>query len=332
MFYAQEFKSESADLVTSIITTQNGLDTKLEKSQLKIFSDSKPIVSSEFKDIDNPVDTSTDVREKENGDSSDEEDNGENESQNYVVENVEEDGRIRRKVVFPEKDDEGSDSSDDDDDESNASFGNLEGDQGSDSAEDLDANTDEDNDLEVDSSIKKSEVSDGQRIKKDEKADYIKTKISNVLKKLEDRDASIKKNNLKSTDENVNKGDVEGGNGIYEEDSDYVDDDEEEETEEEEEDDKEDKVAETTENSSKRKFSESGNNEEADQSGSKRHKVDTSEENDFESSAVKWKEKLAEKALSAFIERQNNTQNLYKLVYGKCIMIFTYYYNTFPDL
>lgn len=48
----------------------------------------------------------------------------------------------------------------------------------------------------------------------------------------------------------------------------------------------------------------------------------------FESSALKWKENLAQKASDAFLERQNNSQNLYKLVYGRNIAILIIFLRT----
>ncbi|KAL0281214.1 UNVERIFIED_CONTAM: hypothetical protein PYX00_002269 [Menopon gallinae] len=287
----QESKTESADLVSSIITTRDGLDMKMEKSQLKIFSDSTPIVSSEFKDISNPEKASEDLRKQESDDSSDEEDNGENAPPNYFVENVEEDGRIRRKVVFAEKDCEGSDSSGDDEGESDGDLNDGEDDD----EEDSDANTDEENEVET----TKPQPTGEQRVKKDEKADYIKTKISDVLKKLEQREVSMKKDNQKPIAEKIDEDDVDEDDNEDDEDDDDDDDDD-------------DDVSETEGKSNKRKLPESDSNEDG-----KRIKINENlEEDDFDSSAVKWKEKLAEKALSAFVERQNNTQNLYKLVYG----------------
>jgi hypothetical protein len=43
-----------------------------------------------------------------------------------------------------------------------------------------------------------------------------------------------------------------------------------------------------------------------------------SDEEGPEESAVHWKTNLALKAADAFLERQTTTQNLWKLVYGKC--------------
>lgn len=45
---------------------------------------------------------------------------------------------------------------------------------------------------------------------------------------------------------------------------------------------------------------------------------DISDEEGPEESAVQWKTNLALKAADAFLERQSTTQNLWKLVYGKC--------------
>lgn len=36
-----------------------------------------------------------------------------------------------------------------------------------------------------------------------------------------------------------------------------------------------------------------------------------------DTSTIKWKDNLAQKAADAFVERQNSTANLWKLVYGK---------------
>lgn len=51
--------------------------------------------------------------------------------------------------------------------------------------------------------------------------------------------------------------------------------------------------------------------------------VEASDDSEDENMGVKWKENLSKKAENAFLERQNNTKNLMKLVYGK--KLFVYY-------
>ena len=61
---------------------------------------------------------------------------------------------------------------------------------------------------------------------------------------------------------------------------------------------------------------------ENDGSGDDDEIEDDSENDDRqEESAVQWKSNLAQKAADAFLERQATTQNLWKLVYGKCVFI-----------
>jgi hypothetical protein len=52
-----------------------------------------------------------------------------------------------------------------------------------------------------------------------------------------------------------------------------------------------------------------------------------SDEEGQEESAIQWKTNLALKAADAFLERQSTTQNLWKLVYGKCsdCILLTFY-------
>lgn len=50
-------------------------------------------------------------------------------------------------------------------------------------------------------------------------------------------------------------------------------------------------------------------------------KEESSEEE--EDTAVNWKTNLAQKAADAFLDRQNSTANLWKLVYGKYIIVIT---------
>lgn len=66
-----------------------------------------------------------------------------------------------------------------------------------------------------------------------------------------------------------------------------------------------------------------GSNKEEDDEDEDIKDQESSEEDDdddlddVEQSAVRWKENLAQKAADAYYERQSNSANLMKLVYGK---------------
>lgn len=277
---------EGTELVSSMLTMQDAIDLKRERSEMKIFSNSKMISAQEFKDDgrftdknlieeknENLISINQNNGKKEMTDSEDSESEKEDQNEkglakSFVEEKVECDGRIRRKVVF--------------NNELNLDDVNdLESDDESDN-EDSDNNNNNNNSFE---NVKNEDSANGHL----QGENPIKAKIENALNNLknvvrynsDDDSSGIDSESGFSTDEEENV------NGENEKDE-----------------------------NKKRKII----NSESRELETKKPKLTEEEEEeicDFETSAVRWKENLAQKASDAFLSRQNNSQNLYKLVYGK---------------
>lgn len=249
LLHFQETQNEGSEFVKSILAAQGGIDVKRDKSEMRFFSNSKPIVSSEFQDNAKLINVATleesaedgskkeeeeEKAEEEEDDSDDEEESkGKSDSnQGMVEEAVHDNGRVRRKVVF------------------------------SNDLEMLSDNESESSDEETDDQVQFRGLS--------RDAD-IKSKITDVLSKFE-RKVPKTDSDPSSDESGIEIEGLEGGE--------------------------------------KRKHSNSESKDE--QINIKRPKTDN-----YEDSAVRWKDNLAQKASDAFIERQNNTRNLFKLVYGK---------------
>lgn len=299
-----------------MLTAQDGMDVKRDKSELKIFSSSKPIISSEFQDANafTSENVIEDTKEDENDKVEDtapskilsededdfedsegeEEEEEEEKNKNFCEEKVEADGRIRRKVIFNDEMDD-------------------------------DSTTDKESDTSDDEESLKNENFEFRGLKKDLD---IKSKITEVLNKLEIKD-SVSKKDAKSESSSEESGiemeleDIRKEEKRKHSSSESEEEDENvkkrlkgDETSDEDDDEEMGTAAKGKENAVEDKKKKLkgfvSSEEEADD-----------EDNDYEMSAVKWKENLAQKAADAFIDRQNSTQNLYKLVYGKIDSYFS---------
>ncbi|XP_065209750.1 ribosome biogenesis protein BMS1 homolog [Planococcus citri] len=118
------------EFVSSLVDTKQTLDAKLEQSEVQLFSNADAIVSREFKD------------------------DGNNEKS---FENIEQDGRTRRKVIFTNE-------SDDDDEDSCSENGADDGDNDDDEGDDDDEDVEEDED-----ELKDTESDDEDETKENEK-------------------------------------------------------------------------------------------------------------------------------------------------------------------
>merc|ERR1719186_1757209 len=101
--FEDEEEGAPNDLVTGMIQTETTLDEKMEKSELRLFSQSQPITSAEHR-----------------------------EGVNYEV--VKDNGRVRRKALFDDDDDD-NDEDESDDGEEDDEEGENESDEDGDEAE-----------------------------------------------------------------------------------------------------------------------------------------------------------------------------------------------------
>lgn len=292
-------KEEDTGLVGALMDTQETLDQKLQHSELQLFSDTIPIKSQ-------------DVDEEFNS--------------RYTGENVIEDGRVRRKVIFSDSkesagasdvdsgesededsenedlDDEALDDDEDEDDNEEAKDDNQEN-EGSPKGikrkrKDLQTVVTKkvkkkkiDDEVEEDNIIDDN-VNDTSNNKKEEKTEVevyhslskesdiqVKNKITEVLNFLDTSKKNVDKNDDESFDELSDDESREGLEMDNSGDSNYEDEELEQEDE------------------------ESGKE---DDDGSEGEVADE----------LKWKSNLINKARESFIDRQHNTKNLMKIVYG----------------
>ncbi|KAK0179967.1 hypothetical protein PV327_005659 [Microctonus hyperodae] len=301
-------KEDDTGLISSLIDAQGTLDEKLEQGKMQLFSGSAPIKSQDV--------------EKTFG-------------MGFSQENVVDDGRIRRKVVFDDAGDtennieaagessESDDNDDDDDDEENYDD-NDENEQEEDEQDKKDVNHDEKMNEET------TEVIDGKRkrledteniiqppkkIKHSDDDDDLEMELAALRAQNSDNKLNKKSENDKITykslsinpDKNVKNKISEVLNQVEaisqykkssqnESDSDDFGDDDE-----------------SFDELSDNDIHEKSENEEA---FDKNEDDDGEEEEEEEEDGLKWKTDLAQKARDAFIYRQQNTINLQKIVYG----------------
>ncbi|KAK6645270.1 hypothetical protein RUM43_001546 [Polyplax serrata] len=275
----QESKTEESELIDSMLTIQGGIDVKRDMSEMKIFSDSKPIVGHEFedhgkftkKDVIQEEEKETVESDEDSEESSDENEEVEEaveKETSYTEERIEEEGRVRRRVVFKKDNKETSEGNENESSDENSS-----------------------DECEADEKPKQR----GNNI--------IKERIKNALNKVSNKLTS-------GSDSSGIESECE-----EEEDKDF---DEEEESQSEFESEEEDDEEPIMNGNSVEESGGKKRKAPLDCEGAvKKSKLKETENYDFETSAIRWKENLAQKAAQAFLERQNNSQNLYKLVYGK---------------
>ncbi|XP_076662632.1 ribosome biogenesis protein BMS1 homolog [Halictus rubicundus] len=306
-------KEEDTGLVGALMDTRETLDQKLQHSELQLFSDAAPIKAE-------------DVEESFG---------------NYVGETVVDGDRIRRKVLFPdsqdcEDEDKGEDDDDDDDDEvskeeSENELDNEDTDDGTDNGEPKEESVDErkpngngvkrkkssesrivqlkktkcspnDSDLDDDDDLdaRKEKSADTFQLadassntevyhSTSKESDIkIKNKIAEALDSLNVRSNERNKQPDSESESFDELSDEDSRAGLEKVDEDDNDDDDDDEGE------------------NEMNFSQESSEEDE-------HGDDKSEENVDE---LKWKTNLAEKAKSAFENRQRGNKNLMKLVYG----------------
>ncbi|XP_015379973.1 PREDICTED: ribosome biogenesis protein BMS1 homolog [Diuraphis noxia] len=274
------------ELVNNIVETQDTLDQKIDRSEVQIFSNTEPIVSTDFvenNDNDNDMEEALSVT-------------------NVTDPN---DGRNRRKVKFRSDDmkfsdlDESDTEDDDDDDIDNNS-----------DIEDSNPVSEENNDSDSEWTDSEDET-ENKKVKADNSRFYgqsfgkeneIRKKIANELAKL---DKINQESNIKPWNEQEQ--DYSDDNIEYDEDSETEDNSDDITS-----DDDSDKEGNIT--------AEESDENEVDNEDSKVSLVDKSSKNNFQEtegdSSLNWKKNLSQKAANAYYERQNSVANLWKLVYG----------------
>ncbi|XP_044252680.1 ribosome biogenesis protein BMS1 homolog [Tribolium madens] len=288
-------KNEETDIVTNLIDTQKTLDVKMAHSKIQIFTGGKEITGEEFEeeeDQEEEMQLYEKQDKKEEEDLEDELKKLRGQYGRFREERVEDEGRVRRRVVFETGDDE---------------FANNIEDLEEDSVEKIE-------DSKSKEVINFDELEDKELIERkkknvEEKQDDVHSKISNILKKLDEK--------KKTTFEERRT--EEKNSSVTEESDQEMEDDDDIKWEE---DQEEENSSEDEENVERRKEEE--NSSEAEDSDEEMENDDDIkwEENSLEDEErednddIKWKENLVEKAHTAFLDRQSTNQNLMKLVYG----------------
>nr|XP_031847799.1 ribosome biogenesis protein BMS1 homolog [Nomia melanderi] len=295
-------KEEDTGLVGALMDTQETLDQKLEHSELQLFSDAAPIKSGDVKEAF--------------GD--------------YMGETVIDNGRVRRKVLFPDSGDNEDDDGDDDEEEAEV----KEEDENESSNEDKDDIKNEDEEAPNGKGVKRRKSSElgikGRKKKKsllndsgsdDDDIDTTEQKFTDFTK-LAPLDVS---NNTEVYHSMSKESDIKIKNKITEalslldshsskknkrsnSDSESFDElsDEDSRTglERDEGEDMDESLQEDTDDENEEEDNEAAEDDE-----------DNEDDEDVEDE-LKWKTNLAEKAKNAFEDRQRANKNLMKLVYG----------------
>ncbi|KAG7199466.1 hypothetical protein KM043_014092 [Ampulex compressa] len=299
-------KEEDTGLVGALMDTQETLDQKLQHSELRLFSNTEPIKSQ---DVDNSFDT-------------------------YVGETVVENGRIRRKVIFPDSNDLDSRVNDDDDGDNNDKDNNETdketGDEESNEEdEDEESDENEEDKQKIDNSNKESSKHGVKR-----KTTDFQLKSNMHHKKLrnsdnsdtDDSDMDITEDTLPDT-KKTSFANEEKNTEVYHSlstASDILIKNKITETlnllnsspakkEEEENESFDDLSDEDTRDRLEMDGSDGESDSQQDMRGEDGSDTDDSDE---ETDELKWKSNLAEKAQQSFYNRQRDNKNLMKIVYG----------------
>ncbi|EFA08649.2 ribosome biogenesis protein BMS1 homolog [Tribolium castaneum] len=283
---------DETDIVTNLIDTQKTLDVKMAHSKIQIFTGGKEITGEEFgagsdEEEEEEQETETKLYEKKEEEKEEEDLEGELKKlrgayERFQEERVEDDGRVRRRVVFETGDEQLAnrieDSDGEDSDDSEQKIKNEENkDKKRMKKTDCDnerkmTNFKEENTDDEDSDEENTDDEDLNDFATEENEDEVLVRKKNETENKDDVHSKIS-NILKKLDEKKEATLVEESSDEFEEQED----------------------------------------ENHDEDASESEDLDEdSEDNDD----VKWKDNLAEKAHSAFLDRQSTNQNLMKLVYG----------------
>lgn len=302
---SHSYKQEDTGLTGALMDTQETLDQKLKHSELQLFSDTAPIKSQ-------------DINEDFNS--------------HYIGENVIEDGRVRRKVIFPDSEEttaaaaaaSDEDNSDDSEEEDNniEEFNDEESNNDEDDEDDIEENRSrrgikrKSQDLQlITSKEKKKKIhsnnsnvegnsdadDDFKDDSKKEVEDKTETEVYHSLSKESDIQVKNKITEVLSLLEantskrNVDESENESDNETFDE---LSDDDSREGLEADNSDDDND-------------FQEESTKDDQDTNESKNESEEEEIADEF-----KWKSNLMDKARRAFINRRESNKSLMKIVYG----------------
>ncbi|XP_043485918.1 ribosome biogenesis protein BMS1 homolog, partial [Polistes fuscatus] len=288
-------KDEDTGLTGALMETQETLDQKLQHSELQLFSDTAPIKSQDV---------------------------NEDFQSHYIGENVEEDGRIRRKVIFSDSKetaasmDTDSDNSEEEDDDDNEE---LNDDENDDDDEDDEDNAEENTikkgikrknqDLLLSSTKKKKTINFSNINNKDKDVDDFKNDNNEEVKNKTEvevyhslsKESDIRVKNkitevLSLFDKSSSKKDVDISKNESENESfDELSDDD-------------------SRGDLEMDHSDNDNNDFQEEPMKEDNDGDESEEEVADE--FKWKSNLIDKAKEAFRNRQENNKSLMKIVYG----------------
>jgi len=290
------------DLVTGMIQTETTLDEKMEKSEMRLFSQSQPITSAEHREGVNyeVVKDNGRVRRKalfDDDESEDEKEKSSEEGESDVESEAESKGILKRKTEDPvekpvvKKKKIEKPKTEMTLKERNKLLREEMGDDGSESDYSEDENIEENKEEHEEKKVSSDEDEDENEVKKKktkssdkfhhrlatEKDTDIHSKITEVLSKIKSNEDG----------ENENKKGVDSGRGTDADDS--------------------------SDSSSDNSDDESETEKEAEAMEDE----DDSSGDEVEESSLRWKSDLAKKASESFYSRQSSTSCLRKLVYGQ---------------
>jgi ribosome biogenesis protein BMS1 len=315
-------EDESDNIVTNLIDTKKTLDVKMAHSKMRIFSEGQELTAKDFEESDDESeDEEKELYEKKDGESKKEDEALEGELAElrgqfgrFKEETVEDSGRIRRKVIFETGDEEFSKvlSDDEEKDEECADSG--------------------EEDVIGQAGHEESEDEEQEKLFKD---GGVHSKISDILKKLEEKKQKQDEQSEESSDDEEvpaestrrkKKSEITQNEEIDAAVSKKID---KKKKHKQDLNEKREEFIEELEEAGSLVGDSSGEEDE-EELGSDEEKSESEDElseneddlnedseEEMQDDGVKWKENLAEKAQNAFLDRQNTTQNLMKLVYGK---------------
>ncbi|KRT86470.1 hypothetical protein AMK59_550 [Oryctes borbonicus] len=248
---------ETKNIVTNLIETKETLDVKMQHSELQLFTGGKKLTAEDVSDLQKINDNN----EKTHQIIKTNDDIGLNEELTtlrncYKEEIIKDDGRTRRKVIFNSSDDE----------------------------------------MDIDDENKPEQEAPIEPVIKDNKDREVLSKVSNILKSLEEKGALKNNSDLvhvtKKTEDSEDEEDAEQ-NSDGQESSDT---------------DNEGSIN-----------SESGISDHEDESfnlSDNEEKMSNDDDDHDEKMTVKWKENLTKRAQEAYLARVHSKKNIMKLVYG----------------
>ncbi|XP_018580000.1 ribosome biogenesis protein BMS1 homolog [Anoplophora glabripennis] len=293
--HSKRTDDETSAMIANLLKNKTTLDVKLEHSKIQLFTGGDELTAKDLVENEQHVTENVQLYEKRDDEKEDSDLDAELKElrkeniYNFHEERVENNGRIRRKVVFDTTDEDYSNNlSDNSEDEYKSS------------------DNDEDGIKEV---VSTSFEYTNLRVNKDKD---IHDKVSSVLKQLSFKETTSGKEDGNKSIQNskeVNEESTSEANGIFFYGEINLVSNDKDNNEGSDSDEHSDKHEESSEESNSEQDSESDENLED-------NNEDSEDNSDVYGMDVKWKENLAQKAKDSFVNRQNTNHNIMKLVYG----------------